>query len=214
MRNPWISLVCLTAVLCSQSLGAGNRLRAQHLAGAGPAGGGPAAAVADFNGDGIPDLALANFGSDIVSVYLGNGDGTFGSPRDFAVGSGPLSVVVGDFDGDGSPDLVVVNFQSSNVSVLLGNGDGTFQAARNIPVGGGPVCALVIDINGDGVQDLAVANSESESVSILLGNGDGTFQAPRNFDVSFAPDWLAASTDLLVVNRFGNFAVLLGGATP
>ena len=72
-------------------------------------------------------------------------------------------------------------------------------------------------INGDGVQDLAVANSESESVSILLGNGDGTFQAPRNFDVPFAPAWLAAGDfngnglpDLLVVNRFGNFAVLGG----
>ena len=195
MGNPWITLGCLTAVLWSQSVGAASRLRAQHLAGAGLAGGGPPVAVSDFNGDGIPDLALANFGSDIVSVYFGNGDGTFGSPRDFAVGSGPLSVVVGDFDGDGSPDLVVVNFQSSNVSVLLGNGDGTFQAARNFPVDRGPVCALVIDINGD-----------------------GTFQAPRNFDVSFAPDWLAAGDfsgnglpDLLVVNRFGDFSVLLGG---
>jgi hypothetical protein len=71
------------------------------------------------------------------------------------------------------------------------------------------------------VPDLAVANSESESVSILLGNGDGTFQAPQNFDVSFAPDWLAAGDfngnglpELLAVNRFGNFAVLLGGVTP
>ena len=121
MRNPWITLACLTAVLWSQSLGAASRLRAQHLAGAGPAGGGPPVAVADFNGDGIPDLALANFGSDIVSVYFGNGDGTFGSPRDLAVGSGPLSVAVGDFNGDGKPDLAVANGSSNNFSVLINN---------------------------------------------------------------------------------------------
>src|SRR5262249_57809399 len=88
--------------------------------------------IGDFNGDGIPDLAVANFASNDVSVLLGNGDGTFQPAAGYAVGSQPPSVVaVSDFNGDGKLDLVVPNYNSNNVSVLLGNGDGTFRAAVN-----------------------------------------------------------------------------------
>ena len=82
-------------------------------------------AVADFNGDGIPDLAVANFGTypnftdGSVSVLLGNGDGTFQAPASYAVGSNPDWVLVGDFNGDGYPDLAVNNFGSNSVSILL-----------------------------------------------------------------------------------------------
>src|SRR5205807_9910163 len=93
-------------------------------------------AVADFNGDGMQDLAVAHFAlSNDVSVLLGNGDGTFRAPISVPVGSDQLSVVVGDFNGDGVPDLAVGRLDSDNnislpgiVSVSLGNGDGTFQA--------------------------------------------------------------------------------------
>src|SRR5205807_2143155 len=64
-------------------------------------------AVADFNGDGVPDLAVANTGSNNVSVLLGNGDGSFQAAESFAVATGPSSVVVGDFNGDGKLDLAV-----------------------------------------------------------------------------------------------------------
>ena len=68
-------------------------------------------AVGDFNGDSRPDLAVANFGSNNVSILLGNGSGGFGGPTNFAVGDNPLSVAVGDFNGDSRPDLAVANVQ-------------------------------------------------------------------------------------------------------
>ena len=97
-------------------------------------------AVGDFNGDGKLDLAVANDGSDNVSVLLGNGDGSFQAARNYAAGAYPRSVAVGDFNGDGQHDLAVAtrHFPSEHVSVLLGNGDGTFQTARSFAAGDGP----------------------------------------------------------------------------
>ena len=92
-------------------------------------------AVGDFNGDGKADLAVANDGSDTVSVLLGNGNGTFQAAVNYGAGTDPRSVAVGDFNGDGKADLAVANFFSDNVSVLLGNGNGTFQAAVNYAAG-------------------------------------------------------------------------------
>src|SRR5438128_1433983 len=94
-------------------------------------------AVGDFNGDGVPDLAVANFGSNTVSVLLGNGDGTFRPAPTISMGSSPHWVAVGDFNRDGVPDLAVANFGSGTVSVLLGNGDGTFRPAATFAAGGG-----------------------------------------------------------------------------
>jgi hypothetical protein len=76
-------------------------------------------AVGDFNGDGRPDLAMANFASDNVSVLLGNGNGGFSPPVNFAAGDIPQDVVVRDFNNDGKPDLAVANSGSDNVSVLI-----------------------------------------------------------------------------------------------
>src|SRR5439155_7272305 len=87
-------------------------------------------ATADFNGDGKLDLAVANFSGNTVSIFLGNGDGTFHVQLDYATGTDPYSVAVGDFNRDGKMDLAVANGLGSSgntVSVLLGNGDGTFQ---------------------------------------------------------------------------------------
>jgi hypothetical protein len=136
-----------------------------------------AVVVGDFNGDKIPDLAVANYATGTVSVMLGVGDGTFGSPATFAVGGQPAAAAVADVNGDGKLDLVVANFQTNNVSVLLGNGDGTFKAAVDYKVGKGPISVAIADVNGDQKLDLVVVNETDNSVSVLLGNGDGTFQA-------------------------------------
>src|SRR5207247_143990 len=78
-------------------------------------------AVGDVNGDGRPDLAVANAGSNNVSVLLGYGDGTFQPALSFAAGTYPVSVAVGDVNGDGRPDLATANYNSNDVSVLINN---------------------------------------------------------------------------------------------
>lgn len=133
----------------------------------------------DFNGDGKLDLAVANEIQGSVSIFLGNGDGTFQTNVDYAVGSGganPYSIALGDFNEDGKLDLAVANYFSGTVSILLGNGDGTFQSHVDHTVGGLPQSIAVGDFNGDGKLDVAVANYGSSAVSVLLGNGDGTFK--------------------------------------
>src|SRR5262245_63829101 len=95
------------------------------------------------NGDGVPDLAVANGMSNSVSVLLGNGDGSFQAARNFGAGRAPYSAVAGDFNGDGLLDLAIANSASDDVSVLLGNGDGSFQTARSFGAGSVPICAAV-----------------------------------------------------------------------
>ena len=175
-------------------------------------------ATGDFNGDAKLDLVVANSGSsNNVSVFLGNGDGTFQSAVDYVAGSVPYAVAVGDFNGDGKLDLVVANTDSNNVSILLGHGDGTFQPALDYSVGSDPRSVAVGDFNGDGKLDLVVGNSFSSDVSVLLGNGDGTFQTALNNATGFSPLSVAVGDfdgdgrlDLAVVNFAANVSVLLG----
>jgi hypothetical protein len=127
-------------------------------------------AVADFNGDGKLDLAVANYATNTVTILLGNGDGTFtqasGSP--IPVGSAPYAITAGDFTGSGKLGLAVANFHDNNVSILLGKGDGTFTQSATIPVGKGPYSLTVGDFNGSGRLGLAVANLTDGTVSVLL----------------------------------------------
>ena len=131
-------------------------------------------AVGDVNGDGIPDLVVADAGSDALSVLLGNGNGTFQAPVSFAVGTDPLAVSLGDVNGDANLDLVGANFASNTVSVLLGNGNGTFQAQQTFATGADPFAVAVGDLTGNGKPDLVVANVFA-GVSVLLNADNGNF---------------------------------------
>jgi len=151
-------------------------------------------AVADLNGDGHPDLVVANFfadggGEGILGVLLGKGDGTFEPVVTYDSGGfTATSVAIADVNGDGRPDLVVANDCNTQtckhgvVAVLLGKGDGTFKKAVKFPAGIDPQSVVVVDVNGDGKPDAVVAafcansNCASGAVDVLLGNGDGTFQ--------------------------------------
>jgi hypothetical protein len=166
-----------------------------------------AVAVGDFNGDGVPDLVVANTGvcgpagfcdvGTTVSVLLGNGDGTFQDARSFDVaGISPASVAVGDFAGDGRLSIVTADngFRSTvpgDVSFLLGNGDGTFQPPVALRPGAlGAVRAVAVaDLNNDGHADLVVTidSANGGSVGVLLGRGDNTFQNAVAFPASTNP---------------------------
>ncbi|HXM66875.1 MAG TPA: Ig-like domain repeat protein [Candidatus Acidoferrum sp.] len=157
--------------------------------------------VADVNRDGKLDLVVSSCaatastcgsGEGVVSVLLGNGDGTFRHATSF--GSGALvgaQVDVADVNGDGNPDIIATNFQGEangdgTAAVFLGNGDGTFRSPVLYDSGApGANVVRVADVNGDGVPDLLVANGcfyycagggTLTALSVLLGNGDGTFR--------------------------------------
>jgi len=173
-------------------LGAGNGLflsAGVYQSGNGPGG----IVIADFNGDGVPDLAVSNSGDNTVTVLLGNGDGTFQTKGTSQTGISPGQLAVGDFNGDGILDIVTANVGNSNtgnctVTVLLGNGDGTFQIPETLQASNNPTAHTVVvgDFNADGISDLAVSSdsffSNSGSVTVLFGKGDGTFQAPTTVD--------------------------------
>ena len=150
-------------------------------------------AVADLNGGGKLDLVVATgvipvgFSSNI-SVFMGNGDGTFQPAVGYGISCDAESVAIADVNGDGKPDLVVACAGGTGtVGVLPGNGDGTFQPAAFYGSGGTyPSSVAVADVNGDGKLDILVGNflgrvGNRSTVGVLLGNGDGTLQMGRQY---------------------------------
>ncbi len=113
--------------------------------------------AADFDGDGVVDLATSAYLSDTAVVRLGNGDGTFQPAQSFLVDIQPHSIAATDFDGDSVIDLVTGN-NVGNVSVLLGNGDGTFQPRQDF-AGSGTQEVTTADFNGDGRIDIVTEGS-------------------------------------------------------
>ncbi len=150
--------------------------------------------AADLNADGIVDIAVANFDSSDVSIFLGEGDGTFGLPELFGIGSGANYIVASDFNADGRLDLATANMESSTVSILLGIGDGTFETVSDYAAGDTASGLTADDFNGDGAVDLAVAAFGANVVTILLNDGSGVFAEPVEYAVGTNP-YLIASGD-------------------
>jgi VCBS repeat protein/HYDIN/CFA65/VesB family protein/lectin-like protein len=160
-----------------------------------PVGHGPAGVAAgDFNGDGLPDMAVANIGADSMAVLLNKGDGTFGPAVFYPSGSGARVILTADLNGDGNLDLVMG--QDSSYIVYRGDGKGGFAASGNYPTGGGyPGMTLLDDFNGDGIPDVATANTFSNNVSVFLGDGLGSFLPPTFYGTIQYPH-VFASADL------------------
>jgi len=183
--------------------------------------------VADVNGDGKPDLLVANNCASLsspvctgggVGVLLGNGDGTFQSALTQAL-NGPFafSIAVSDVNGDGKPDLVV---SSRGIQILLGHGDGTFQAPKSYSATGyNTFSVAVTDISGDGVPDVVAVNNcagpvcDSDSqFQVFLGEGHGQFRAAPAYDTrAFVTSAVISAdvngdgkADLLMANQCAN----------
>ncbi len=148
-------------------------------------------AIGDFNNDGKQDIAVANGGSNTVSIRLGDGLGGFTGTTNLGVGSRPQSVAIGDFNNDGKQDIAVANGGSDTVSIRLGDGLGGFTGTTNVSVGSFPDSVAIGDFNSDGKQDFATANSSANTVSIRLGDGLGGFTGTTNVSVGAAPTSVA-----------------------
>lgn len=164
------------------------------------------AAVADFNGDGRPDIVTANQDTDDVSVLLNLFYDKFRPGVRYRTSRRPTGVAVGDFNQDGFPDVATSNLIGVAgarvqtfywvVSVLLGNGDGTLAQRRSYRVNSGcPVSGTgmeggveVGDFNNDGVDDIGAwcVSGGGGYVTVRISNGDGTFQGSRETTV---PQW-------------------------
>lgn len=160
-----------------------------------------AIAIADFNGDGVLDIATANGTDGTVSIFLGNGGGSFqsaktlilpGTPGNAGGDADATDLAVGEFNGDHQMDLAVVNANDpqgvsvsaaagrDEIDIFQGNGNGTFQSPQELSLAGNYVQSIVAaDVNNDGYPDLVVGDDHG-SVIVLLGNSDGTFQPPSN----------------------------------
>ena len=148
----------------------------------------------DFNGDLKTDMAIANAGSDNVTILLGDGQGGFSQPAGspVSVGAKPQGIATGDFNQDGKMDLAVASVNGMNVSVLLGNGQGGFTAASYSPISVGGVATEVRvgDFNHDGKPDLVVTDQENDKVMVLLNNGAG-FSAGVEYAAGVLPHSIA-----------------------
>lgn len=143
-------------------------------------------ALADFNGDGQLDVAVANSAPSqrMVSVLLGRGGARFDSPRSSDAGGEGRAVAAADFNADGKVDLAVANSTWGTVSILRGKGDGTFHNPVGYPVNGMVEDVATGDFNRDGHVDLAAVNLPENNrggASVLLGRGDATFQSPVRY---------------------------------
>lgn len=149
-------------------------------------GAGGVLATADFNHDGKLDLADASFDANtnqtVVTLLLGNGDGTFRAGGQWTTPYYTATALyVADFNADGNPDLLLLlEGPYGNAGVILfGDGRGNLTGGPYVPdVGSSGPQLAVADVNGDGVPDVLIpwAPSNATGVLVLLGNGDGTFR--------------------------------------
>jgi hypothetical protein len=128
----------------------------------------------DLTGDGVLDLATANYRSDNVAVLVGRGDGSSDVPRSIAVGREPRALHVTDINADGAQDLLVVCRDVASLGVLLNDGFGNLVRTRDIVLGSIGGSVHLADMDADGVEDLVAStrfSSDAGRISIIAGVG-------------------------------------------
>lgn len=191
-----------------------------------------AIASGDFNGDGRPDAAVANFGTDNYEVLINDGDGVLTPGGRYKAGDSPGSIIAADLDGDGKPDLAASD--GSGIAILISRGDGTFQSPAHLvldqTINAFPLTVTAADFNGDGAIDLvasamgwrfdlqAMTVSNADNVALLLNDGAGGFSLtstmvldnpyPRLGDVTAGDVDGDGRPDLVIDQSSGTLSVL------
>ncbi|MFZ3341715.1 MAG: FG-GAP-like repeat-containing protein [Terriglobales bacterium] len=182
-------------------------------------------AIADFNGDGFPDIAVSTWGTQqVFYVLLGNGNGTFGAAAAITntYGYAPVGIVAGDFNNDGRMDLAIdtsdsavcgaPNLGNAAFAVYLGDGHGDFSGgALTCTQSEYPTRPVTADFNRDGKLDLFIPmeqnsyGDETAGPAVYQGNGDGTFTRAGNFEGEPSQLYYTGAVDVdAVVADFNN----------
>ena len=185
--------------------------------------------VADFNGDGNPDVVASSRNSSTATVMLGDGKGNLGRPANFLVGATPVAVIAGDYNHDGKPDFITSNSGSDTISVFLGAGNGGFQVERGFGAATRADQVILADFNEDGLPDIVTANPGLDSfngntASVLISRKGGGVAQTQTIQVGTNPLSVVAGDfnndghlDLVVANSgtpnslgTGNLSIILG----
>ncbi|CAF5032043.1 unnamed protein product, partial [Rotaria sp. Silwood1] len=180
-------------------------------------------AIGDFNKDSQWDIAVACRKKNNITVFLGDGNGTFAKElfNDLSPSSRPQSLIIGDFNNDNISDIAVANSRDISISILLGNGNGTFAPyISQKTIDASPVSIAVGDFNNDSRQDIVVALEYANSIGIFIGIGNGSFQNQISYQMprESSPVWVAVGDfnndnvqDIVVANFYGHsIGILLG----
>jgi hypothetical protein len=160
----------------------------------------PVNGYADLNGDGVLDVAVANGGSNNVSVLLGNGDGTLAAPVNYAVGTDPVGIAAGDIEGDGLLDLAVVNHGSNDDTELRNTGGATFLLSQTIPLGESPDAVAMADFNKDGMADQIIDAAPEEVKGEKLAAQTDALAISQDSNASYAAGYSKQTNSILVWN--------------
>lgn len=150
--------------------------------------------AADVTGDGHLDLITANLGTSTISVFPGNGDGTFQRDTLLEAGQNGAFLASGDLNDDGRQDLVITHWTENFLSTFINYGDGRFPDRVDVPTGLGNYGVTLADLNADGRLDAVTANYRDRTISVLIGKGDGTFRDAMTTKKGyhrFQGNWLA-----------------------